>query len=224
MAFLVLNPLVYYISNFVSSDALFIALSLFWLTSLIRLTDTPSWRELEGEAIRQHPPGAATAYMWERNSPLHEYLDAFGRYYLVPSAGSFFLSSLDVFSTYRDGRKEIDAVARDWFGYRKTRPWVWSATLQGRICAPFPWLSLIMMLAFAAVGGMFLVSRELRDRWPGFTGCMRVAGIWLGMNICFNVFASPSVYRYLVLPLILLVIVTTCGIFVVTYRKNLNHD
>jgi hypothetical protein len=371
MAFLVLNPLVYYISNFVSSDALFIALSLLWLTSLIRLTDTPSWRELviqwalllsvfyvryvalfyplaagicycwvrrswrfrvaamagsvgivaaavgltreqtrietgavtfsafsgwqmannalhiypwlpvdtvgwipttdslagyvkryfdrEGEAIRQHPPGAATAYMWERSSPLHEYLDAyrrthspisyyrawnrvgpvfsqygysllrrhplaFGRYYLVPSAGSFFLSSLDVFSTYLDGRKEIDAVARDWFGYRKTRPWVWSATLQGRICAPFPWLSLIMMLAFASVGGMFLVSRELRDRWPAFTGCMRVAGIWLGMNICFNVFASPSVYRYQVLPLILLVIVTTCGIFVVTYSKDLNHD
>jgi hypothetical protein len=80
------------------------------------------------------------------------------------------------------------------------------------------------MLAFASVGGMFLVSRELRDRWPGFTGCMRVAGIWLGMNICFNIFASPSVYRYQVLPLILLVIVTTCGIFVVTYRKDLNHD
>jgi hypothetical protein len=377
--FLILNPLVYYISNFVSSDALFMALSLFWLTSLIRSMDAPGWRGLViqwilllgifylryvalfypvvaaicycwmprgwwfrltamagsvlvvgaavlvtreqtrmqtgaptfsafsgwqmannalhiypwlpvdstvlppatqplagyvklyfdrlGEAMRKNPPAATTAYMWDRSSPLHQYLAeyrrphsklrqagdtaqlsyytawnrvgpvfseygysllrrhplAFGRYYLVPSAGSFFLSPLDVFNTYLDGKKEIDAVGRLWFGYRKALPRVCSATMQGRICAPFPWLSLIMTVAFAVLAGIFVVRREVRDRYPAFTGCMRVAGVYLGVNFCFSVFASPSVYRYQVLPLILLVIFTGCGFFVVNYRKQSNH-
>jgi hypothetical protein len=369
-AFLVLNPLVYYISNYVSSDALFIALSLFWVTSLMRSMAAPTWRGLviqwilllgifytryvalfypvvaaicycwlrrdwrfrlaaiagsvliiaggvlstreltraemgtatfsgfsgwqmannalhlypwlpvdsvglppatlplagyvsqyfkqEGATIRKNPPGATTAYMWEQSSPLHQYFDAwrrahsqlsyftawnrvapvfsqygysvmrrhplaFGRYYLVPSAGSFLMPPLDVFSTYLDGKKDIDPIARDWFGYREGRPWVCSATIQGRICAPFPWLSLIMTLAFVGMAGMFLLKREMRDRNPGFTRCLRVAGIYLGVNLCFNVFASPSVYRYQVLPLILLTIFTACGFFVVIYRKQSSH-
>jgi len=369
-AFLVLDPLVYYISNFVSSDALFIALSLFWLTSLMRSMFTPGWCGLviqwillllifytryvalfypvvaaicycwlrrdwwfrleamagsvaivaagvlvtravtqaetgaptfsafsgwqmannalhiypwlpvdrtglppgtdslagyvdryflrEGPGLRLHPPGATTAYMWEETSPLHEYLNdyrrrqsplsyfkawnrvapvfsrygyfllerhpaAFSRYYLAPSAQSFFFSPLDVLHTYLDGKKEIDPVARDWFGYGSGRPRVFSATLQGRICAPFPWLSLVLMAAFGVVAALFAFKRELRGRHPAFTGCLRVAGIYLGVNFCFNVFASPSVYRYQVLPLILLFIFTACGLFFVYFGKQRNH-
>src|SRR5580692_6869968 len=76
--FLVLNPLVYYISNFVSSDALFIALSLFWLTSLIRSMDAPGWRGLVIQWILLlgifylryvalfYPVVAAICYCWLR--------------------------------------------------------------------------------------------------------------------------------------------------------------
>jgi hypothetical protein len=378
-AFLVLDPLVYYISNFVSSDALFLALSLFWLTALMRSIDAPTWRGLviqwilllmifytryvalfypvvaaicycwlrrgwwfrlaamagsvavvvagvlytrqltrvetgeatfsafsgwqmannalhlypwlpvdsaglppatlplagyvdlyfrmAGPAFKKAPPAATTAYMWGRSSPLHEYFDAyrrphsfirqgqdtaqlsyftawnrvapvfsqygysllrrhpmaFSRYYLWPSAQSFFFSPLDVLNTYLDGKREIDPIARDWFGYRSTRPRVCSATLQGRICAPFPWLSLLLMPAFGVVAGFFMLRRGLRYRYPAFTGCLRVAGIYLAVNFCFNVFASPSVYRYQVLPLILLFIFTCCGAFFVIYRKQSSH-
>lgn len=45
-AFLVLNPLWFYISNFVSSDALFAALSLLWLTSLFWILYLPNLRML----------------------------------------------------------------------------------------------------------------------------------------------------------------------------------
>ena len=42
-AWLVLDPLVYYTSNIVSSDALFLALSLFWFTLLLQLMRRPTW-------------------------------------------------------------------------------------------------------------------------------------------------------------------------------------
>jgi hypothetical protein len=45
-AFLVADPLVYYTSNFVSSDAIFLALSLFWLTLLLQLLRRPTWGAL----------------------------------------------------------------------------------------------------------------------------------------------------------------------------------
>jgi hypothetical protein len=169
---------------------------------------------------------------WNRVAPvfsrygyflLERHPAAFSRYYLAPSAQSFFFSPLDVLHTYLDGKKEIDPVARDWFGYGSGRPRVFSATLQGRICAPFPWLSLVLMAAFGVVAALFAFKRELRGRHPAFTGCLRVAGIYLGVNFCFNVFASPSVYRYQVLPLILLFIFTACGLFFVYFGKQRNH-
>jgi hypothetical protein len=145
---------------------------------------------------------------------------AFGRYYLLPSAGSFFLSPLDVLAAYNGGNAEIDPVARDWFGYTGTRPRVFSVTLQGEICAPFPWLSLFLTIVFALVTAAYLLQREWRDRYPAFTGCLRVAAIYLGVNACFTIFASPSVYRYQILPLILLIIFTVCGLFFVPYGKQ----
>jgi hypothetical protein len=184
--------------------------------------------------LRQGQDTAQLSYFtaWNRVAPvfsqygyflLRRHPLAFSRYYLWPSAKSFFFSPLDVLNTYLDGKKEIDPIAKDWFGYRSTRPRVGSATLQGRICAPFPWLSLLMMPAFGVVAGIFLLRRGLRDRYPAFTGCLRVAGIYLWVNFCFNVFASPSVYRYQVLPLILLFIFTCYGTFFVIYRKQSSH-
>jgi hypothetical protein len=378
-AFLALNPPVYYLSNFVSSDALFTALSLLWLLSLMRLTDTPTWRGLviqwillllifytryvalfypvvviivffwlrrgwrfrltamsgsvvviaaavgfteeltraetgtpvfsafsgwqlannslniyprlpvdtaglpsdirplagyvtryfsRGNASQASQPlSATTEYMWAKGSPLHQYFDdyrrpnsnlrrgtdtqqpsyfsawnqvapifshygyflirrhptAFARYYLWPSARSFLLSPLDVFSIYLDGRKEIDPVAREWFGYRSGKPRVCSATLQGRICGPFRWLSFLLNLAFTVMAASFLARQDLRDRFPAFTSCLRVAAIYLAANFFFSVFASPSVYRYQVLPLILLFIFTALSAYFVTYRKQFSH-
>ena len=43
LAFIVLNPFVLYLCNSLMSDALFAALTLFWLTTLIRLIWKPTW-------------------------------------------------------------------------------------------------------------------------------------------------------------------------------------
>lgn len=43
MLFLVLNPVFLYMSNYVSSDSIFLALSLVWFTSLIHILNKPTW-------------------------------------------------------------------------------------------------------------------------------------------------------------------------------------
>ena len=396
--FLVLDPLVYYISNYVSSDALFLALSLGWLTLLLQLVRHPTWRALilqwivlalifytryvalfypiaaaltflmvrrsllfkvaaitgsiavvaagvfytrqltldqtgapifsafsgwqmannalhiypwlrpdttglpssadnelvrdvsqyfEKEGISRAAPAATTAYMWEVSSPLHRFFNdyrrrhshdtgqvsyfiawnrvapiftqygygllqrhpiAFGRYYLWPSAQSFFLPPLDVFAVYNEGKTTVDPVAQHWFGYHGARVKVQSATVQATILAPFPWAYLIMNLAFLLVCGFYFFSNLRTSRpgnpsdpsnpsdpdnpltpnphtlHPGFTPSLKVAAAYLTVNACFNIFASPSVFRYQVLPLILLFIFTIIGLFYVSYPAYLTND
>ena len=216
--------------------------------------------------IKRNPPVATTAYMWERASPLHQYLDdyrkshsllrqwpdtgqllyfnawnrvapvfsqygyfllrrhpvAFSRYYLWTSTKDFFLSPLDVFAVYNDGKSEVDLTGQDWFGYRGTRTTVRSATIQAAILAPFPWLSLLLNLLFLLTAVIFLLRRDWRARNPGFTVCLQLAAVYLLTNACFNIFATPSILRYQVLPMILLFIFTCYGLFFVSFYHSAN--
>ncbi len=354
IAFMILDPAVYYISNYISSDALFIALSLFWFTVLLQLLRRPSWPglflqlilltlifytrytalfypvvaalafllvrrnlsfritgiaasiavvaagtlytrhltnaqtgapvfsafsgwQMANNALNSYPwitpdmtdlpslacrdlnryvhtyfenkkitTDATTAYMWEKDSPLHQYLDAyrkdnptlsyfvawnrvapvfstygyfllrrhpvaFSRYYLWPSAKGFFLPPLDIFAVYNEGKKDVDPIAQQWFRYSSPRPKVVSATIQASIFAPFPWFFLLLNLCFAGIWTLFLCSPRLRLQHPAFAPCLQLAAVYLLTNACFNIFASPSVLRYQVLPLILLFMFVAAG-------------
>ncbi len=355
IVFMILDPTVYYISNYVSSDALFIALSLFWFTVLLQLLRRPSWPglflqlilltlifytrylalfypvvaalafllvrrdlffritgiaasimviaagtlytrqltrmqtgapvfsafsgwQMANNALNSYPritpdmtdlpspacrdlnryvqtyfenkkitTDATTAYMWESNSPLHQYLDAykknnpglsyfvawnrvapvfstygyfllrrypvaFSRYYLWPSAKGFFLPPLDIFAVYNEGKSDVDSIAQQWFGYSNPRPKVVSATIQASIFASFPWFFLLLNLGFAGICILFLCSPKLRRQHAAFMPCLQLAAVYLLTNACFNIFASPSVLRYQVLPLILLFMFVAAGV------------
>jgi hypothetical protein len=64
----------------------------------------------------------------------------------------------------------------------------------------------------------------LRTRPPAFTASLKVAAAYLLSNACFNILASPSVFRYQVLPLILLFIFTIIGLFYVSYSACFAND
>ncbi len=365
LVFLVLNPVIPYTCNYVSSDALFIALSLLWLDLLIGLILRPSWGKLwlqllllalifniryvalyypavaaiafflmrkdlffkvvgigssitvvlagiffiksitrqqtgaaifsafsgwqiasnalhiypflpadttdlpsteskilagyvtdyfnrAGPALIKKGPSATTAYMWERSSPLHQYMYAyqqqhslsyfiawnrvavvlteygyhlvrkhplaFGRYYLWESAKSYFSTPLDVYAVYNEGNKNVDVVAKDWFNYDSTRLRVSSATIQGRLLGWMPALYLILNVGYFTMALLFLRVRELRAAHPEFTLCLRLICAYLLANAAFCIFASPTVLRYQVLPVILLFVFTLYAIHFVTSR------
>ncbi len=122
----------------------------------------------------------------------------------------------------------MDTVAQHWFHYTSNKPRVVSATIEGKLLAPFPWIFTGLNLLFLITGLLLLaqrrqivrVEREGSGRYPFFITCLQLVAGYLLANAGFNIFASPSVFRYQVLPLILLFIFTVCGIslFFVTYR------
>jgi hypothetical protein len=365
LLFLVLNPVMPYTCNYVSSDALFIALSLLWLNVLMELILRPAWRvlfvqllllaiifniryvalyypavaamafflvrkdiwfklvgiatsvavvivftgwiksitkketgaaifsafsgwQIANNALHIYPhlpvdteglpsaesrvlagyvrnyfdsvgplalhnaPQATTAYMWERSSPLHRYMEAyrgqhpgtyfdtwnrvavvftrygyhlvrrhpvaFGRYYLWPSAKSYFNTPLDVYAVYNEGRPDVDAVAAKWFGYKGTGVKVASPTIQGKLLAWIPALYIFLNLGFLLSALLLLPVRGLRRRFPRWVLCFRLAAAYLLANAAFCIFASPTVLRYQVLPVILLFMFGICALHFVTWH------
>jgi hypothetical protein len=209
--------------------------------------------ESAGPALRAGPHSLTTAYMWDRSLPLHQYMNVFRRtggaghagyfvawnrvapvftefgyslirrhpaaflhYYCWPSAKGFFLPDLDIFSVYNGGNDTVDAVARDWFGYGTAKPKVWSATAQGRLLAPMPWVYLLLNIGFVVVAmpllGWDARSRARRARNQVLSRCFQLAAAFLVANACFCIFASPSVLRYQVLPMILLFVFIVCAL------------
>lgn len=206
------------------------------------LNDTGTWKA--GDAEKRKAPGVTTAYMWEYSSPLHRYLlgykqrnrldyfrawnqvgavfsqygywvarrhpGAYLYYYGWPSTKTFFLPDLDVFAVYNGGNREFDALAMGWFHYLSKRVKVYSATMQANLMAPFPSLYLLMNIAFIGVALSFLPFAAVRERNRLFTGCFRLASAFLLANAFFSIFASPSVLRYEVLPMIILFVFGVC--------------
>lgn len=205
-----------------------------------------------GPALIKHCPSATTSYMWQRSSPLHQYRDAyqsqhrlsyfiswnrvamvlteygyhlvrkhplaFGRYYLWESAKSYFLTPLDVYGVYNEGNKDVDVVAKDWFNYESTRLRVSSATIQGKLLGWIPALYMYLNFLFVIAALFFLSSRVLCQRQPGFTLCLRLICAYLSGNAAFCIFASPTVLRYQVLPVILIFVFTLYTVHFVTSR------
>jgi len=137
---------------------------------------------------------------------------AYCRYYGWPSARSFFVSPLDVFAEYNEGHKTVDSTAMRWFHYHGPQVRVWSATVQATLLAPIPWIYLFLNIIFVIVCLRFLASRKCRERFPVFTSSLEVVSAYLLANACFCIFASPSVLRYQVLPMVLLFLFAVSGV------------
>jgi len=203
-----------------------------------------------GPARRAGPYTVTTAYMWDRNMPLHQYLKIFQRsdhaggfiawnrvapvfteygysivrrhpgpflgYYCWPSAKGFFLCDLDVYAVYNEGNDTVDAVAKDWFHYKTMRPTVWSATAQRGLLMPMRWVYLVLNIGFIVTAAIFLGLKTFRERNPAATRSFQLAAAFLLANACFCIFASPSVFRYQVLPMILLFVFMVCALSYLT--------
>lgn len=182
-------------------------------------------------SLRQRPDTVELPYFtaWNRVAPIftaygHALIArhpvAFSRYYLWPSAKFFFLTPLGELDVYNEGKEKVDTIARSWFHYRSNKPEVRSATVQRRLLAPFPWFFLGLNIAFPVMGVLLLVRRRAirrqesnrPDRYPFFITCLQLVTGYFLANAGFNIFASPSVFRYQVLPLILLFAFTVAGI------------
>ena len=345
--FLLFDPIQLYIANVVSSDALFIALSLIWLTALLWLIRRPSMRHLllqlcllilifytrynalcypviaavaflltcKGpifklagiassllvlvigvlivrEATRQqtgvkvfsafsawqiannalfmypyvkvdpsHLPSAEcreldsfvratpahqpvdTWYMWDPRSPLKKYMRMrqqrehtgyftawnrvapvfsqygyyltarhpllFAREYLWPSTRIFFYPSLDILMRYNEGESNVDPMAKDWFHYSSTKVrTVCSPDLQGHLLGPFPAFNLAVSLAFILGAVLFLIPGKGKPDRSGFREGLLMTMTYFAVNAGFCIFATPSVFRYQLAPMIWLFVLT----------------
>ena len=197
-------------------------------TDYLWLPDAPLHVYMKAVRSRQ---GTDYYTAWNRVSPvfsrygfsvIRRHPAAFVRYYMCPSAGTFFLPPLAEFEAYNDGRVTVDPIARDWFGYPGVDVKVRSCSAPKRVFTPVRWFYLAFNIAFAVTTVLFLCSKRCRDGNPVFTGCLELVAMYVLSNACFGIFASPSILRYQVLTMTLLFLFTVSGIYLLTFQYGIS--
>lgn len=210
-----------------------------------------------GPELLKRGPVSTTDYMWVRSSPLHLYMAtlrqqehtsyfnawnrvgpvftqygyflarrhplAYARYYGWNSARSFFVSSLDVFAVYNEGHATFDSVAVNWFHYRSARARAWSYTVQAGLMVPWPWICFLLNAAFVVTTIGYLSSRRRREENPVFTGALELTAAYLLSNALFCILASPTVFRYQILPMILLFFFMATALGILLKRRAVKN-
>jgi hypothetical protein len=157
-------------------------------------------------------------YFLIRRHPL-----AYIRYYGWNSAKSFFVSPLDVFAEYNEGHPAVDQIAVDWFHYRDKRVRAWSFTAQTVLMAPWPWIVLFLNMAFVITTLWYLSVRRRREENIVFMGSLELTAAYLLSNALFCIAASPSVFRYQILPMVLLFFFTVAALGILWERKAVEN-
>jgi hypothetical protein len=133
-----------------------------------------------------------------------KYPAAFIQYYIMPNVFTYFFPPLEKLKRYNLGTNEVNPIAAQWFRYPKPAVKAASIDLQGKVLAIFPVLFLLINMAL----GTGLVWLAVNDGLPLMPKHMKMAlipvcGLIL-VNFFFSVFASPVVFRYQALPMIIM--------------------
>jgi len=156
-------------------------------------------------------PGQFAA--WGKVSPIYnkygtylvkQYPVAFARYYLWLNTKNYFIPHLEKFGSYNIGMDSVFVEAKEWFQLKDNKVAVASADLQQHIFFFYPVVFMMLNLYFAGVFLYLLFSRKLKHITYPLYQLLLLTNIFLLINFCFSVFATPIVLRYQVFPMILL--------------------
>lgn len=128
---------------------------------------------------------------------------AFARYFLLPNAFNYCSPPLEKLEVYNLGQEEVYPLAARWFHYPSTHVKAISLNIQGAILLLFPGIFLVVNLFFIWTLILWIKTRRTRAKDYPFQQALLIIGLLLLANFGFSVLASPIVFRYQVLPMIL---------------------
>jgi len=134
---------------------------------------------------------------------IKHYPAAFSRYYLLPNMVNYLIPPLEKLEIYNVGMDEVYPPAAVWFGYGDIKIWSVSKYLQGILLFIFPILFTMSNIFYAGCFILLVYSGKLKTMSHFPLIAILLNTIFLVLNFLFSVLASPIVFRYQVLPLIL---------------------
>lgn len=156
--------------------------------------------------------GLAGIYSSYGKTVIKKHPIAFARYYLWPSAKTFFVSDLDVFQIYNQGHPELLPLGKEWFNLRSVKVDVCSFTIEAKILAPIPWIFFFLNLLFLAAIVLYFSKRSYWRENPDLTSGMILVALFIAANTCFSIYATPSMLRYQGTQFVLLLIFSPYGL------------
>lgn len=167
---------------------------------------------------------------WGRVSPIYNAygtyliknnLLAFAQYYLLLNAQNYFIPHLEIFATYNMGGNYIWSIGRNWFPIKKPFITAVSWSLPGNLFFVYPTLFLLLNVYFIFLFLQFVVTKRFKKATPLVSHIVIASTVFLFLNFCFSVFATPVVLRYQLFPMVLLL---TCILLIINKKKPDSQD
>lgn len=151
-------------------------------------------------------------YTWGAVAPIYgsygkflmlEHPFAFARYFLLPNTFNYFIPPLEKLEVYNLGEDKVSGIAVRWFHYPSNKVKAISMNAQGIILLIFPAIFLSLNFFFCWTLVYWIRTASTRKSDPAFKYALLIITILLIVNAAFSILASPIVFRYLVLPMML---------------------
>jgi len=128
----------------------------------------------------------------------------FAHYYLWLNTKNYFIPHLEKFGSYNLAIDTVWTPAKDWFQYKTTTITAAFFDLQDHLFYFLPAIFMLLNLYFAGSLLWLIFSGAIKKiPWPLLPALLLVT-VYLFLNFCFSIFATPVVLRYQILPMILL--------------------
>jgi hypothetical protein len=147
--------------------------------------------------------GKTSAVFGEYGSWLiRSYPLSFARHYLIPNMASYLHPPIESLESYNQGEEEIELSAQEWFNYRTPIVSTLSATAQGKILLPAPYLFSMAQVLFAG-GLLWWLFKTRGSTKSPFTRPLLLSGSFWLINFVASVFNRPIFLRQQVFPLLI---------------------
>lgn len=128
----------------------------------------------------------------------------FLRYYIWLNIKNYFLPHLEKFGTYNLEMNTVPSDVQEWFDYPTPYVNAVSVTFQGKLFFLYPILFMMLNTYFIGCIIWLLATGRFKKLRSYFRLTLLLAGVYLLLNFGFSVFTTPVVFRYQVVPFIIL--------------------
>ena len=157
----------------------------------------PVFSQYSSQLIRQHPAD-------------------FVHYYLLPNVKYYCLPPLESLVVYNVGESSVDEKASKWFHYKSNRVSCIDKEIQGSILKPMPYWFLLINVTFCLSLMLVFIRRKYYSLSPALERTLVLSGGFWIINFGFSIYAAPIVFRFQLLPMIVLTVFTAILINIIT--------
>jgi hypothetical protein len=133
---------------------------------------------------------------------IKQYPAYYAKYFILPNTGKYLMPPGEYLEVYNTASHYVATVAQQWFGYKSTKVYTRTKTLDINILNFYPVLSSLANITFVCCCVCFVALNGLKQRNYIRQGILLASLVWF-VNLVFSILSTAAALRFLSFPLLL---------------------